>query len=66
MDIRMATAYDVAMWMNSQIQKDGVLYQDEAVDDIATKFGESFAYINDKSFVAFGFSPAKFCLSLAF
>lgn len=42
-----ADATAVAQWMVDQIERDGSLYQEEAVDAIAEKFGEAFTYLND-------------------
>jgi len=38
---------DVAAWMVSEIQKDGVLYQDSVVGDIEQRFGTEFVYQNE-------------------
>lgn len=39
----------VAAWMLKELEEhDGVLYQDDAVSQIADLFGEQFAYVNDE------------------
>jgi hypothetical protein len=42
------TAEMVAFWMLNEIEKDGVLYQETAVFDIAEKFGEKFTSENER------------------
>ena len=44
---RAFTAADVAKWMQQEIQKEEVLYQADAVDEISERFGEEFVYENN-------------------
>ena len=37
----------VAHWMLAQVERDGTLYQEEAVTDIEDRFGDSFIYENE-------------------
>jgi hypothetical protein len=48
----MPTAADVARWMVQEVERDGMLYQDEAAATIADKFGEEFTYENDNGNIA--------------
>ena len=41
------TAEDVASWMLEEVRREGCLYQETAVHDIAERFGQQFAYVND-------------------
>jgi hypothetical protein len=43
----MSTPADVAQWMVQEIEREGMLYQDEAAANIASKFGDEFTYDND-------------------
>lgn len=38
---------DVAAWMASELERDGVLYQENAVGDIEQRFGAEFVYENE-------------------
>lgn len=49
-----ATPDDVAKWMFSELQREKCLYQETAVYDIASKFGEEFTYYNDNGNPAIG------------
>ena len=42
------TPSEVAAWMLAEVERDGVLYQDEAVYEIERRFGEKFTYTNDR------------------
>lgn len=44
----MPTAKDVAIWMASEVQAKGELYQDHAFHDIERLFGSAYAYVNDR------------------
>lgn len=46
------TSESVAAWMLGEIERDGDLYQDAAVVDIANKFGDDFTYENDSGNLA--------------
>ena len=37
----------IAQWMLSRLEQSGRLYQAEAVQDIAAKFGDEYTYLND-------------------
>lgn len=37
----------IAQWMLSRLEASGRLYQAEAVQDIASKFGDEFTYLNE-------------------
>jgi len=41
-----ASASDVAVWMMSELDREGLIYQDTIVYDIERKFGERFTYTN--------------------
>jgi hypothetical protein len=41
------SANDVAEWMLKEVKSAGILYQEEAVQQILTNFGEEFIYVND-------------------
>ena len=41
------TALDVARWMKAELDRQGDLYQEAVVCDIAGKFGDQFTYINE-------------------
>jgi hypothetical protein len=47
-----ATPESVATWMLGEIERDGDLYQDVAVVDISSKFGDEFTYENDSGNLA--------------
>jgi hypothetical protein len=49
-----ATPDDVAKWMLSELQREKCLYQQTAVCDIESKFGENFIYYNDSGNPAIG------------
>ncbi len=42
------TADDVANWMLNELKSAGILYQSDAVEQIKSRFGESFIYKNDQ------------------
>ena len=46
------TPESVATWMLGEIERDGDLYQDVAVVDISSKFGDEFTYENDSGNLA--------------
>jgi hypothetical protein len=48
------TPEDVAQWMLEELHREKYLYQETAVYDIATKFGEIFTYYNDNGNPAIG------------
>jgi hypothetical protein len=41
------TAEDVATWLFDELKRRREIYQEEAVDEIATKFGAQFTYDNE-------------------
>jgi hypothetical protein len=41
------TPQDVAAWMLEEVNREGQLYQSEAVDEIEGRFGDEFVYEND-------------------
>ena len=43
----MTTAADVAAWMVAELERQGVLHQDDAVGRIADTFGQGFTYDNE-------------------
>lgn len=43
----MSDASTVAAWMLAELQRDGTLYQEHAVREIAAKFGSAFTYENE-------------------
>ena len=45
-----STPEDVARWMLTEMQKKGDLYQADAADGIAKRFGEEFAHENDQGY----------------
>lgn len=47
-----ATAEDVALWMKICLDKDGYLYQDVAVSEIVSRFGEGFTRIKENGNMA--------------
>ena len=46
------SALEVTIWMKETVEKDGFLYQDVAASEIASRFGDSFTYINDNGNLA--------------
>lgn len=48
----MTTAADVAKWMMSELEKEGILDQESAVGDIEQKFGSAFVYENQNGNLA--------------
>jgi hypothetical protein len=46
------TPDQIAKWMLEELERVGSLYQDTAVVDIASAFGEEFAYVNDNGNLA--------------
>ena len=42
----MATAVEVAQWMIAELRTEQALYQEQAVHDIAARFGDHFTYLN--------------------
>lgn len=48
----MITAAQVAQWMLAELERVDYLYQETVVYDIASKFGDSFTYINDNGNLA--------------
>ena len=45
--MNLVPAQQAATWMREQIDKHGVLYQDEAAAEITTRFGDECTYQND-------------------
>jgi hypothetical protein len=48
----MATAQEVAQWMLDEVTRNGKLYQETAVADIASTFGYEFTYDNENGNLA--------------
>ena len=48
-----------ATWMLTELQAQGVLYQEEAVYSIQEKFGDDFVYLNDNGNLAISRSVLK-------
>jgi len=48
------TPEQVAQWMLSELRRVKYLYQETVVYDIASKFGEAFAYYNQNGNLAIG------------
>ena len=42
----------IAKWMLEELTREETLYQEEVVNDIVSKFGEEFAYINNNGNLA--------------
>jgi hypothetical protein len=47
-----ASAQDVATWMLAELRREGMLYQDVVVYEIAERFGEQFIYDNENGNLA--------------
>jgi hypothetical protein len=50
----MTTAADVAQWMVEELKRVKYLYQEEAVHQIAQRFGDKFTYINNEGGYSIG------------
>lgn len=50
----MASPSDVAAWMLGEVQRDDVLYQDDAAYRIQATFGDNHVYVNDNGNLAIG------------
>ncbi|BAK71726.1 hypothetical protein AF80_06450 [Aliarcobacter butzleri L355] len=48
----MANNVDVAKYMIDELLSNGLLYQNDVVEDIFSKFGESFTYVNENGNLA--------------
>jgi hypothetical protein len=48
----MATAEDVALWMQSELERRGELHQIDAVLEIETRFGDEFVYETERGSLA--------------
>ncbi len=48
----MAGIAEVALWMQSEIEFEKTLYQQEAAYKIAERFGDDFIYLNDRGNLA--------------
>lgn len=48
----MATAKEVAAWMQKELERVNQLYQETVVDQIKHKFGEEFTHMNDSGNLA--------------
>ena len=48
----MTTSADVAKWMIEELQRSTHLYQEMAVMEIASKFGDDFVYFNESGNLA--------------
>lgn len=48
----MTSPKDVAGWMLSELQSEGVLYQESAVYQIVNRYGEQFTYHNENGNLA--------------
>jgi hypothetical protein len=46
-DAESVTPEAVAKWMLSQLEREGWLYQEDAVGQIGERFGAEFTYLND-------------------
>lgn len=42
-----ASKYEIARWMVEQVERRGVLYQDDAVEGIVSTFGHEWTYENE-------------------
>lgn len=50
----MNSAKNVAQWMFQSVQSDGYLFQDSAVYEINSQFGDQFTYTNPNGNLAIG------------